>query len=147
MTEVSFHFNVADRTAYTCGLVRDLSRRGAAVVLTGPAPALARLDRALWAFDPIGFVPHVLLRPGQQPAERLRRTRVWLAADPSQPGPHECLVNIGDDAPPGFESFDSLVEVVSLDDADRAQARLRWKHYAARGYAIRRVEPATEGAR
>ncbi|HWH82671.1 MAG TPA: DNA polymerase III subunit chi [Burkholderiaceae bacterium] len=145
MTEVSFHFNVADRTAYTCGLVRDMSRR-AAVVLTGPVPALTRLDRALWTFDSTDFVPHVLLRPGQPVPERLRRTRVWLAADAAQPGPHECLINLGDEAPAGFESFETLVEVVSTDEADRAQARLRWKHYAARGYDIRRVEQQ-EGAR
>jgi len=136
MTEVSFHFNVADRTDYTCRLVRKASRLGASVVLAGPAEALAHFDRALWTFDDLEFLPHVLLRPGQPVAPRLSATRVWLAQDASQPGHHEVLVNLGADAPAGFESFEKVVEIVSTDEADRLAARVRWKHYKARGYAI-----------
>jgi DNA polymerase-3 subunit chi len=137
MTEVSFHFNVADRTDYTCRLVRKASRLGASVVLVGPAPALAHFDRALWTFDELDFLPHVMLRPGQAIAPRLQATRVWLAQQASQPGRHEVLVNLDEQVSAGFESFDKVVEIVSVDPADRAAARLRWKHYAARGYAIR----------
>ena len=53
---------------------------------------------------------------------------------------HEVLVNLGDDAPAGFESYARLIEIVSTDPADRATARARWKHYAARGYPIQRHE-------
>jgi DNA polymerase-3 subunit chi len=42
--------------------------------------------------------------------------------------------------PEGFERFERLIEVVSLDEADRLRARDRWKHYAARGYAIERKD-------
>jgi DNA polymerase-3 subunit chi len=137
LTEVSFHFNVADRTDYTCRLVRKASRLGAGVVLVGPAAALAHFDRALWTFDELDFLPHVMLRPGQQIAPRLQPTKVWLAQQAGQPGHHEVLVNLGEQVPEGFESFDKVVEIVSVDAADRAAARLRWKHYAARGYEIR----------
>jgi DNA polymerase III subunit chi len=47
-------------------------------------------------------------------------------------------VNLGDAVPDGFEAFERLIEVVTPDDADRQQARERWKHYAARGYNITR---------
>jgi DNA polymerase-3 subunit chi len=41
--------------------------------------------------------------------------------------------------PPGFERFARVVEVVSAsDEEDRQLARLRWKHYAAQGIAIKR---------
>ena len=80
MTHVRFHFNVADRTDYACRLLRKATRQGAQVVVTGPAHALAGLDRALWAFDPVEFVPHVVLTPGQALPERLRATPVCLAA-------------------------------------------------------------------
>lgn len=140
MTEVSFHFNVPDRVEYTCRLLRKASRKGANVVLTGPSSVLAHFDRALWTFDPLEFLPHVMLRPGQPVPERARATKVWLAEDATQPGHHDVLVNLGVDAPPGFESFARVIEIVSSEEADRAAARVRWKHYAARGYAIEKHE-------
>jgi DNA polymerase-3 subunit chi len=141
MTEVSFHFNVPDRTDYTCRLVRKAARSGASVVLTGPAPALAHFDRALWTFDDLEFLPHLMPRAGQPVAERLRAaTKVWLVQDASQAAQHDVLVNLGPDAPAGFESFEKVIEIVSPDEDDRLAARARWKHYAARGYAITRHE-------
>ena len=142
MTEVSFHFNVPDRTDYSCRLLRKATRRGARVVVTGPAATLAELDRGLWTFDPLEFLPHLLLHAGQAVDERLRATPVWLMEDATQAGHHEVLVNLGRDAPAGFESFARVIEIVSPDEADRLAARERWKHYAARGYAIEQHEVA-----
>jgi DNA polymerase-3 subunit chi len=143
LTEVKFHFNVADRTEYACRLLRKASRQGATVVVTGPVPVLASLDLALWTFDALEFLPHVMLRAGQTVPERLRRTKVWLSEDPAASGHSEVLVNLGLDAleaPRGFESFARVIEVVSSDENDRAAARQRWKHYATRGYVIERHE-------
>ena len=142
MTEIAFHFNVADRNDYTCRLVRKVARSGASVVLAGPAPTLAHFDRALWTFDELEFLPHVLLQPGQPMAHRLPVVNVWLVQDASESSHHEVLVNLGAEAPAGFESFAKLIEVVTPDEDDRAAARLRWKHYASRGYAITRHEVA-----
>lgn len=142
MTEVSFHFNVPDRTGYTCRLVRKAHRMGATVVLAGPAQALAHFDRALWTFEDLEFLPHVVLRPGQVIEPRWRATRVWLAQDANQPGHHDVLVNLGAEAPAGFESFGKVVEIVSVDPAERAAARERWRHYASRGYTIHKHEVA-----
>jgi len=140
MTEISFHFNVPDRTEYACRLLRKALRKGAQVVVTGAPPVLAELDRALWSFDPLEFVPHVMPRPGQALAPRLRTTPVWLVADLAQAGHHDVLVNLHDDAPAGFESFARVIEIVTPIEADRAAARQRWKHYATRGYAIEKHE-------
>ena len=140
MTEVSFHFNVPDRTAYTCRLLRKAMRQGASVVVTGPTPVLADFDRALWTFDPIEFVPHVMPRAGQPVPERLAATPIWLLGDASDAPHHDVLVNLGRDAPAGFERFARLIEIVTADEDDRVAARQRWKHYAARGYAIEKHE-------
>ena len=43
---------------------------------------------------------------------------------------------------PAFETFERVLEVVSLDERDRRAARERWKAYARRGYPIRRHEVA-----
>jgi DNA polymerase III subunit chi len=140
MTEVSFHFNVPDALGYTCRLLRKATRQGARVTVTGEADALAGLDRALWSFDPIEFIPHVLLRRGETAAERLRATPVCLAEDLSGALHHDVLVNLGAATPPGFETFARVIEVVSTEENDRTAARARWKHYATRGYAIERHE-------
>jgi DNA polymerase-3 subunit chi len=144
MTEVSFHFNVPDRTAYVCRLLRKATRQGAQLVVTAPASVLDGIDRALWAFDPIEFLPHRLLRRGEAVPERLRATPIWLTEQPLQAPRQDVLVNLGDDAPDGFESYTRLIEIVSGDEGDRAQARLRWKHYASRGYPIQRHEVGVE---
>ena len=145
MTEIKFHFNVADSIDYACRLLRKATRQGAAVVVTGPLPVLSNLDRALWAFDPVEFLPHRLLQTGQDVAARLRGTRIWLSEDPAASGHHDVLVNLGqgaEQAPAGFESFARVIEIVSTDAEERSAARLRWKHYASRGYAIERHEVA-----
>lgn len=140
MTRVSFHFNVPHRVAYACRLLRKATRQNARVTVTGPGEALAELDAALWSFDPIEFVPHVMLRDGQPLPDRLRETPVCLAATLDGALHHDVLLNLGAEAPAGFESFERLVEIVSTDEADRAAARSRWKHYASRGYPIERHE-------
>jgi DNA polymerase III subunit chi len=140
MTEISFHFNAPDAPVYTCRLLRKATRQGASVVVTGPAAALAHIDRALWTQDPIEFLPHALLRGGQEMPARLRPTTLWLMEDLDHAPHHDVLVNIGHEAPPGFESFARMIEVVSCDEQDRAAARRRWKHYAARGYEIKQHE-------
>ena len=140
MTRVSFHFNVPHRVAYACRLLRKATRQNARVTVTGPAGVLGELDAALWSFDPIEFVPHVLLRDGQPLGERLRETPVCLTTTLDGAQHHDVLLNLGAEAPAGFESFERLVEIVSTDEADRSAARSRWKHYASRGYPIERHE-------
>ena len=144
MTEVSFHFNVSDRTQYTCRLLRKAQRKGASVVVTGPVAALASLDQALWTFDPLEFVPHVMLPRGVAATDRLRGTPIWLLEDTAAAPRHDVLVNLGAEAPDGFESFARVIELVSADADDRAAARRRWKHYGSRGYPIQSHEVGAE---
>ncbi|MEP7056526.1 MAG: DNA polymerase III subunit chi [Caldimonas sp.] len=142
MTEITFHFNVPDRTAYACRLLRKATRRGARVVVTGAPEMLGRLDRELWEFDPVEFIPHLWLHADAALDERRRATPVWLAEDPSNAPEHDVLVNLGECAPSGFESYARLIEIVSSAEEDRTAARMRWKHYANRGYPIARHEVA-----
>lgn len=142
MTRVSFHFNVPQRLVYACRLLRKATRQNAHIAVTGEARTLAELDRALWSFEPTEFIPHVLLREGEALPERLRATPVCLTATPAAAPHHEVLLNLGAQPPAGFESFERLIEIVSTDETERTAARARWKHYAARGYAIDKHEVA-----
>ncbi len=143
MTEITFHFNVPDRLLYCCRLLRKALRAGTSGVgVSGPASALARLDRMLWTFDPQEFLPHLLVRPNEGLKPRLERTPVWLVERPEDAARHPVLVHLGDEPVTGFESYARLIEVVSTDAGEREAARRRWKHYASRGYAVRGHEAA-----
>lgn len=134
MTEVAFHFNAPDKLAYACRLLRKAVGAGSKVVVTAPAEALARLDTLLWTFSQTDFIAHV-----RQPAEPglLAASPVVLTEAPAQDLPHhQVLLNLGPQLPAGFERFERLIEVVSLDEDDRQQARRRWKQYTELGYAI-----------
>jgi len=143
MTEVAFHFNAPDKLAYACRLLRKAVAGGARVVVTAPADALARLDTLLWTFSQTDFIPHAR-QPGE-PAV-LAASPVVLSESPLQ-GPHrQVLLNLGTQVPAGFEQFERLIEVVSLDEDDRQQARSRWKQYAELGYTIVRHDLNLKGS-
>lgn len=133
MTEIAFHFNAPDKLAYACRLLRKAVAAGARAVVTGPDDALVQLDQQLWTFSALDFVPHCT---STSPARVQAASPVVLAVDAQQAPVHPVLVNLGDLVPAGFERFGRLIEVVSGDADDRALARERWRHYAARGYTI-----------
>ena len=159
MTEISFHFNLPDKLAYACRLLRKAVNGGSHVVVTAAPEDLARLDTMLWTISPLDFLAHcsadadvalvsaspILLGMPTAPLQ-------WQAAafdlksplaSPAAPV-RPVLVNLGDTVPQGFERFERLVELVSTNEEDRLIARDRWKHYAHRGYAIIQHNPAAK---
>lgn len=144
MTEVSFHFNAPDKLAYACRLLRKAVAAGSRVVVTAPADALGRLDTLLWTFSQTDFIAHV-----RQPAEpgQLAASAVVLTESPAQALPHrQVLLNLGDGMPAGFDGYQRVIEVVSLDEEDRQCARGRWKQYTELGYAIVRHDLNLKGS-
>ena len=80
MTEITFHFNVRDRAAYACRLLRKASRRHARIAVTADEEMLSMLDRQLWEFEPVEFIPHIRVPVGQGVPTRLRATAGGFAA-------------------------------------------------------------------
>jgi DNA polymerase III subunit chi len=138
MTEVTFHFNAPDKLGYACRLLRKAVARGAKVVVTGEPAQLLELDVALWTFAPLEFVPHCR---SSAAAPGLLATSPVVLVDSPRAVPHrQVLVNLSAAVPDGFEGFERLIEVVTVQQEDRERARQRWKHYADRGYAIKRED-------
>jgi DNA polymerase III subunit chi len=138
MTEIAFHFNAPDKLAYACRLLRKAVASGAKVVVTGDEASLQTLDTLLWTFSALEFLPHCR---ADSPMEQRMASPIVLAAqiDGNEALPHhQVLLNLGDAVMPGYERFERTIEVVTLDEQDRQNARQRWKHYADRGYAITR---------
>ena len=144
MTEVAFHFNVPDKLGYACRLLRKATSAGSRVVVTGEADLLRSLDVQLWTFSALEFIPHC--HAASADPQVLAASPVVLADAPRATPHQDVLVNLGGRVPEGFERFERLIELVARDDADRQQARARWKHYADRGYAIKRHDVATKEA-
>lgn len=135
MTEVAFHFNAPDPVAYACRLLRKAVGAGAKVIVTGAPATLKLLDGALWAVSPTDFVPHCLMRgdPRVIAASPVILTTLVDSA------PHrDVLLNLGEVIPQGFDTFQRVIEVVSLDEDDRLAARARWVEYTRLGYTLRR---------
>ncbi len=134
MTEITFHFNVPNKVAYACRLLRKAAATQVRAVVTGSPPVLQSLDRALWSVAPHSFVAHCLV--GDEAL--MRDICPVVLAEIAVALPHrQLLVNVGSAVPQEFGQFERMIEIVGRDDeADRAQARVRWRHYADRGYAI-----------
>jgi DNA polymerase-3 subunit chi len=135
LTEVAFHFNVTDRVAYACRLLRKAVSRGAKVVVTGSPETLQQLDDFLWVFSTTDFVPHCYLE--SEPSV-VMASPVILARSTELVPYLQILLNLGQLVPSGFERFERVIEVVGLDHQDRQPARARWKYYTDQGYALTR---------
>ena len=142
MTEIAFHFNVADKLLYACRLLRKAYASGAQVAVTAESEVLCKLDELLWSFSATEFVPHC--RSGQgmgQPGNRA----VLLVDSPGACPHHGVLVNLGMQVPTEFERFERFIEVVTQGSDERLAARARWKHYADRGYLLLRHDIVAAG--
>lgn len=143
MTEVAFHFNVAQTLPYACRLLRKAVNAGSRVLVVGEGHMLQALDRDLWTFLPLEFVAHCRAGAAQG---LLAASPVVLAESPANPRVRDLhqqvLLNLGASVPEGFERYQRLIEIVSYDEADRLAARDRWKYYAGAGFGMTRHDLA-----
>ena len=144
MTEIAFHFGAPDKIGYVCRLLRKAVRQGHRVTVYAEPDDLPVLDANLWSVSPIDFVTHC--RSNADAA--IRDLSAVLLTSVEQPTPEirPMLVNVSDSIPPAFDQYTRMVEVVSLDEADRAQARLRWKQYVQQGYSLIKHDLKLKGA-
>ena len=144
--EVAFHFNVSQPTAYCCRLLRKAHARGARVTVTGPRERLQDIDQQLWALSPTEFVPHAW---ADAPAEVLMCSPIVLCETLTAPEPGQAapmLLNLSDQIPAEYTLFERVIEVVGLDDDERALARQRWRAYDQAQHRLTRHDAAPSAA-
>lgn len=132
MPQVAFHTGV-EKIDHACRLLRKAYRQGARVAVTGEASQLAQLDRALWTFEPLAFVPHARLGRGATVPPRLSPTPIWLVDDAQASPTHDVLVNLGPGLAAGGERYARVIELVSADAQDAADGRRRWRAWEGLG--------------
>ena len=133
MTQIDFYTQAGDRLHTACRLAAKARSHGLRVTLYCPDHDTAkRLDQLLWTVPATGFLPHCA------PDDRLAAVTPVLIDTTGNTHLHdEMLINLHGEWPAFFSRYQRLAEIVSSDDADRAQARSRYKFYRDRGYAIR----------
>lgn len=132
MTTIDFYFNAPDRLQIACRLAAKAMADGKRMLIYAPEAELAaKLDKLMWTWPATGFVPHVAADDPLAP-----QTPVLIARGDDTPSHCPVLLNLGQECPPHFASFDRLLEIVGLEDADKQAGRERYKLYKSRGYAI-----------
>lgn len=133
MAKIEFHFNVPTLVGYACRLLRKVHARGLRTQVVGHSSTLDQLDQALWTFSQLDFLTHCTL---SAPATMRNASAVLLAPQPDSQWHRQILLNLGDVVPEGFEDFERIIDVVSVDDLHRAQGRERWRQYTRLGHEL-----------
>ena len=138
MTEVAFHLNVPDASAYACRLLRKAYLKGARVRVWVDAEQIDALDRDLWLLGQGEFVPHAT---DASPDRVRQRSPIVLGS--GSPEPAEVLVNLSSHMPDRPGSFGRVIEIVGSQEVDRLRARQRWKLYRGEGLDPVAIDLAT----
>jgi DNA polymerase III subunit chi len=141
VSQVAFHFGAPDKLDYVGRLLRKAVGRGARLVVHGQAELVRHLDTQLWAVSPTDFISH-----GVSGDALATRSSVVLTSELHAGLPADAvLVNLAHDVPVGYEAFARVIEVVGLDEEDRALARARWRQYAQQGQTIEKHDLKNQG--
>jgi len=132
VTRIDFYRYADDKVRVACRIAAKVFAKPNKLVVYSPdANTLAEFDRSLWTYQATSFVPHCYAH-SPQAAE----TPVVLSSDGDSLPHHDVLLNLGDEWPPFFASFERVLEIVSTDEADKERARGRHAFYKKRGYDI-----------
>jgi DNA polymerase-3 subunit chi len=146
MARIDFHSNVGDKLQYACRLTRKIwsaTQEGEPVrpiVIVGDKVDLKKLDELLWAFSSIDFLPHCFIED-----EAAAETPIILTDSFSSPAfgdvPHaDVLIHLGMRMPPDVPAlvarFPRIVEVVTVNEAERLAGRERFKAYRDLGHEL-----------
>lgn len=132
MTKITFLHGARDRLQAVAAWLERASGEGRRVLVYVPAgDRREHLDRLLWTQPATGFIPHC-----RAESELAAETPIVFASELDHPLHDECLLNLSDEVPSGFSRFEELIEIVSVEDADRLPGRERFRFYRERGYPL-----------
>jgi DNA polymerase-3 subunit chi len=133
VTRIDFYRYADDKLDYACRLATKAYESASRLVVYSPdRELLKRFDQALWSVHEVKFVPHCFVD-----SPLAAETPVILATAGDALPHHQALLNLSDEWPPFFATFDRLLEIVASNEADRALARARYAFYRDRGYDIK----------
>ena len=146
MARIDFHSNVADKLQYVCRLTRKIwsdtpsGQPVRNIVMVGEIADLQKLDELLWTFSNADFLPHCFIDD-----EAAAETPIVLTDDFASPAlnqiPHaDILIHLGMRMPQDVAAlvarFPRIVEVVTVNEAERLAGRERYKAYRDLGHEL-----------
>lgn len=138
MTRVIFYSNVRDKQAALVVLVRKaLAKRHLITLFAESEQAAKAYSDVLWQQDSTSFLPNVLASDAL-----ISETPVVIDWQDEQLCQDDILVNLTQRQLTVFSRFRQLVELVGIDEQDKALARERFKFYRDRGYEIKHFDEA-----
>ena len=133
MTQVFFYHGATDKIAAACALLGGAYAKKKPMLVFAPEKEVANsVDRMLWTYPALGFVPHC-----RADSPLAAETPILITDSLENVPQEERLMNLSQIVPPGFSRFQSLIEVVGQSDDDRSTARDRVKFYKDRGCEVR----------
>jgi len=138
MTRVEFYSSPEPKLQVACRLAAVAVRQKSRVVVYAPDENTARsLDKLLWTYQAVGFVPHCMARH-----VLASETPIVIAGEAAEMPHYQVILNLHSDSPPSFSRFERLIELVGEGEGDRQLARERYRFYRERGYEISHHELA-----
>ena len=132
MTRIDFYRYADDKLRFACRLAaRVYDKPSRLVVYSDDRAQLAEFDRTLWTFQATRFIPHCFVE-----SRVASETPVILATSGDALPHHDVLLNLSNEWPPFFATFERLLEIVATGEDDKAAARKRYSFYRERGYDI-----------
>lgn len=135
MTRVDFYLlSTADETArlrVVCRLADKVIGLGQQLhINTSDDEQTRLLDRLLWTFQDISFLPHQLATADPQSVP------ITLGHDHEPVADADVLINLAPQTPHFFSRFERVAEIVDEQPAVRAAGRERYRFYRDRGYPL-----------
>ncbi len=132
MTTISFFHGAGDRLHAAAKWIADANRSDTPILIYAPQEDQAEaLDRLLWTQAATGFTPHC-----RMDSALAAETPVIIATRLDAPPHGQCLVNLSNEIPPGFDRFQHITEIISRGDDVRLPARDRFRFYREHGYPL-----------
>lgn len=146
MARIDFHSNVSDKLEYACRLTRKIwsaTPEGDPVrniVMVGEKADLQKLNELLWSFSSVDFLPHCFIDD-----EAAAETPIILTDDFASAAlnsiPHaDVMIHLGMRIPADVAvlvaRFPRIVEVVTVNEAERLAGRERYKAYRELGHEL-----------
>jgi DNA polymerase-3 subunit chi len=136
MTQVDFYVGSSNKHHLACQLAaKAFSQKLPVVIYTNDSSEASTVDKMLWTIPAIAFIPHC-----QSNHELAAETPIIIAHTPQKFRSSEVLINLQPESPIFFDEFGRLIEIVTEDEEDKSNARIRWKYYKDRGCTLRNFD-------
>jgi len=146
MARIDFHSNVADKLQYACRLTRKIwsdtpsGQPVRNIVMVGEKADLQKLDELLWTFSSVDFLPHCFIDDEAAAETPIVLTDDFASAALNQIPHADVMIHLGMRMPQDVATlvvrFPRIVEIVTVNEAERLAGRERFKAYRDLGHEL-----------